>query len=99
MLQVVAMKHLSEVYEGEPVNFEMVYREYIKFSLKSSMQSFERPVVFKAFDQLMVMSHTTASHLYVMLILSCIHKPFTIIFFRTDSFPNVGQHKECRNPV
>ncbi|KAK8392638.1 hypothetical protein O3P69_014814 [Scylla paramamosain] len=50
---VVAMKHLAEVYDGEPFNFEMVYREYLKFSLKSSMQSFEKPVVFKAFDQLM----------------------------------------------
>lgn len=48
------MKRLAEVYDGEPFNFEMVYREYLKFSLKSSMQSFERPVVFKAFDQLMV---------------------------------------------
>lgn len=50
---VVAMKRLAEVYDGEPYNFEMVYREYLKFSLKSSMQSFDRPVVFKAFDQLM----------------------------------------------
>ncbi|XP_045106993.1 origin recognition complex subunit 4-like isoform X2 [Portunus trituberculatus] len=50
---VIAMKHLAEVYDGEPFNFEMVYREYCKFSLKSSMQSFEKPVVFKAFDQLM----------------------------------------------
>lgn len=54
VLQVVAMKRLAEVYDGEPYNFEMVYREYLKFSHKSSMQSFERPVVFKAFDQLMV---------------------------------------------
>lgn len=50
---VVAMKHLTTVYEGEPFNFEMVLREYMKFSQrKSTMQSFERPVVFKAFDQL-----------------------------------------------
>ena len=54
VLQVVAMKNLWEVYDGEPCNFEMVYREYLKFSLKSSMQRFERPVVFKAFDQLKV---------------------------------------------
>ena len=53
--QVVAMKHLTEVYEGEPFNFEMVYREYTKFChRRSSMQSYERPVIFKAFDQLKV---------------------------------------------
>jgi len=50
---VVAMKHLTTVYEGEPFNFEMVLREYRKFSQrKSTMQSFDRPVVFKSFDQL-----------------------------------------------
>lgn len=50
---VVAMKHLTTIYEGEPFNFEMVFHEYLKFcQRRSSMQSFERPVVFKAFDQL-----------------------------------------------
>ncbi|XP_064098029.1 origin recognition complex subunit 4-like [Macrobrachium nipponense] len=50
---VVAMKHLTTVYEGEPFNFEMVFREYMKFCCnKSSMQSYERPVIFKAYDQL-----------------------------------------------
>ncbi|XP_076032849.1 origin recognition complex subunit 4 [Oratosquilla oratoria] len=50
---VVAMKHLVQIYEGEPFNFEMVLHEYLKFSQrKSSMQSFDRPVVLKAFDQL-----------------------------------------------
>ncbi|XP_063615546.1 origin recognition complex subunit 4-like [Penaeus indicus] len=50
---IIAMKHLTVIYEGEPFNFEMVFHEYLKFSQrKSTMQSFERPVVFKAFDQL-----------------------------------------------
>lgn len=54
-LQIIAMKHLTMIYEGEPFNFEMVFHEYLKFSQrKSTMQSFERPVVFKAFDQLKV---------------------------------------------
>lgn len=53
--QIIAMKHLTTIYEGEPFNFEMVFHEYLKFSQrKSTMQSFERPVVFKAFDQLKV---------------------------------------------
>ncbi|XP_071535723.1 origin recognition complex subunit 4 isoform X1 [Panulirus ornatus] len=50
---IVAMKHLTVIYEGEPFNFEMVFHEYLKFSQqRSTMQSFEQPVVFKAFDQL-----------------------------------------------
>ncbi|KAG7161639.1 Origin recognition complex subunit 4-like 1 [Homarus americanus] len=50
---IIAMKHLTTIYEGEPFNFEMVFHEYRKFSRqRSTMQSFERPVVFKAFDQL-----------------------------------------------
>lgn len=50
---VVAMNHLTAVYEGEPFNFEMVFKEYMKFChRRSSMQSYERPVIFKSFDQL-----------------------------------------------
>ena len=49
------MKHLTEIYEGEPFNFEMVHREYNKFCRKrSSVQNFERAVILKAFDQLQV---------------------------------------------
>jgi len=49
---VVAMRHLTQIYD-EPFNFEMVMREYGKFaSRKSSFQSFTRPVVMKAFENL-----------------------------------------------
>lgn len=50
---IIAMKHLTEIYEGEPFNFEMVYSEYSKFAhRKSSMQVFEKAVVLKAFEHL-----------------------------------------------
>lgn len=50
---IIAMKHLTEIYEGEPFNFEMVYSEYSKFAQrKSSMQVFEKAVVLKAFEHL-----------------------------------------------
>jgi len=51
---IIAMKHLTTIYEGEPFNFEMVYKEYQKFSQKKghTVQSFEKPVVLKAFEHL-----------------------------------------------
>ncbi|KAF0312121.1 Origin recognition complex subunit 4 [Amphibalanus amphitrite] len=49
---VVAMRHLTQVYD-EPFNFEMVLREYGKFAgRKSTFQSFTRPVVMKAYENL-----------------------------------------------
>ncbi|KAJ4439830.1 hypothetical protein ANN_07958 [Periplaneta americana] len=50
---VIAMKHHTEIYEGEPLNFEMVYRRYLKFaSQNATVHSVERPVVLKAFEHL-----------------------------------------------
>jgi origin recognition complex subunit 4 len=49
------MKHQTEIYDGEPLNFEMVYRRYLKFSSQNStVQNVERPVVLKAFEHLKV---------------------------------------------
>ncbi|KAJ8311936.1 hypothetical protein KUTeg_010512 [Tegillarca granosa] len=46
---IIAMKHLTDIYEGEPFNFEMIYSEYSKFAQKrSSMQVFEKAVVLKS---------------------------------------------------
>lgn len=53
--QIIAMKHQTEIYDGEPLNFEMVYRRYLKFSSQNStVQNVERPVVLKAFEHLKV---------------------------------------------
>ncbi|KAL9966080.1 hypothetical protein ACROYT_G024094 [Oculina patagonica] len=51
---IIAMKHLITIYDGEPFNFEMVYKEYQKFAQKKgfTVQSFEKPVVLKAFEHL-----------------------------------------------
>ncbi|XP_063067807.1 origin recognition complex subunit 4 isoform X2 [Engraulis encrasicolus] len=51
---IIAMKHLNDVYEGEPFNFQMVHNEFKKFiSRKShSIHNFEKPVVIKAFEHL-----------------------------------------------
>ncbi|XP_076366862.1 origin recognition complex subunit 4 isoform X2 [Tachypleus tridentatus] len=53
MILVVSMVHLTVLYEGEPINFEMVYNEYKKFACrKSSLQGIEKNIVFKAFEHL-----------------------------------------------
>ncbi|OWF46063.1 origin recognition complex subunit 4-like [Mizuhopecten yessoensis] len=53
---IIAMKHLTEIYDGELFNFEMVYSEYRKFAQKrSSMQVYEKAVVLKAFEHLIAL--------------------------------------------
>uniref|UniRef100_A0A0E9WL29 Origin recognition complex subunit 4 n=1 Tax=Anguilla anguilla TaxID=7936 RepID=A0A0E9WL29_ANGAN len=48
------MKHLNDVYEGEPFNFQMVHNEFKKFLQRKShsAHNFEKPVVVKAFEHL-----------------------------------------------
>ncbi|XP_032647647.1 origin recognition complex subunit 4 isoform X3 [Chelonoidis abingdonii] len=47
---IIAMKHLNDVYEGEPFNFQMVYNEFQKFIQRKahSVYNFEKPVVMKS---------------------------------------------------
>ncbi|GFN87226.1 origin recognition complex subunit 4, partial [Plakobranchus ocellatus] len=50
---IIAMKHLTDIYEGEPFNFEMVYSEYLKFARqRSGMQVYEKAIVMKAYEHL-----------------------------------------------
>ncbi|XP_061571596.1 origin recognition complex subunit 4 [Cololabis saira] len=51
---IIAMKHLNDVYEGEPFNLQMVHNEFKKFLQRksNSMYNFEQPVVMKAFEHL-----------------------------------------------
>jgi len=49
------MKHETEIYDGEPFNFEAIYNRYIKFANQnSSIQSVQRPVIMKAFEHIKV---------------------------------------------
>ncbi|NXD80512.1 ORC4 protein, partial [Halcyon senegalensis] len=52
---IIAMKHLNDVYEGEPFNFQMVYNEFQKFVQRKAhcIHNFEKPVVMKAFEHLL----------------------------------------------
>ncbi|XP_078537895.1 origin recognition complex subunit 4 isoform X3 [Lissotriton helveticus] len=51
---IIAMKHLHDIYDGEPFNFQMVQNEFQKFIQRKahSAYNFETPVVMKAFEHL-----------------------------------------------
>uniref|UniRef100_A0A8C6WUI7 Origin recognition complex subunit 4 n=1 Tax=Neogobius melanostomus TaxID=47308 RepID=A0A8C6WUI7_9GOBI len=51
---IIAMKHLNDVYEGEPFNLQMVHNEFKKFLQRksSTIYHFEPAVVMKAFEHL-----------------------------------------------
>ncbi|CAF4833245.1 unnamed protein product [Pieris macdunnoughi] len=50
---VIAMMHGLEIFDGQPMNFEMILNRYTKFANEnSSTQSVPRPVILKAFEHL-----------------------------------------------
>ncbi|KXJ27989.1 origin recognition complex subunit 4 [Exaiptasia diaphana] len=54
---IIAMKHLLTTFQGDPFNFEMIFKEYKRFTQRSghSAQSFDKDVVFKAFEHLLAL--------------------------------------------
>ncbi|XP_052581904.1 origin recognition complex subunit 4 isoform X2 [Peromyscus californicus insignis] len=60
---IIAMKHLNDIYEEEPFNFQMVYNEFQKFIQRKahSVYNFEKPVVMKipeGFDEKKILFQT-----------------------------------------
>jgi len=53
---LVAIKHLTQIYDGEPFNFEMVFHEYVKFK-RRKMPNLpeERSVVAKCWESLLAL--------------------------------------------
>ncbi|XP_044264223.1 origin recognition complex subunit 4 [Tribolium madens] len=50
---IITMKHHCEIYDNQPMNFEMVFNRYLKFAnANSNIQTVERPVIMKAFEQI-----------------------------------------------
>lgn len=51
---IISMKHLNDIYDGEPFNFQMVHNEFKKFLQRKShsVHNFDQPVVMKAFEHL-----------------------------------------------
>lgn len=54
---IIAMKHLNDIYDGEPFNFQMVFNEYQKFVQRKahSVYNYNKAVVMKAFERLQEM--------------------------------------------
>lgn len=50
------MAHHVEIYEGEPFNFEMIIKRYLKFAQQnSSVQITHRPILIKALERIKVL--------------------------------------------
>merc|ERR1712170_271603 len=51
---LIAIKHLEQIYDNEPFNFEMVYHEYVKFKRrKYSTLTDDRSVITKCWENLL----------------------------------------------
>jgi origin recognition complex subunit 4 len=51
---LIAVKHITEIYDHEPFNFEMVYHEYVKFRRRRLTNlTEERSVIFKCWENLL----------------------------------------------
>ena len=58
---LIAIKHLEQIYDNEPFNFEMVYPEYIKFkNRKYSMLPEEKSVISKSWETLLELELVSA---------------------------------------
>ena len=58
---LIAIKHLEQIYDQEPFNFEMVYHEYVKFKRrKYSMLTDDRSVVTKCWETLLELELVSA---------------------------------------
>ncbi|XP_075215104.1 origin recognition complex subunit 4 isoform X4 [Lycorma delicatula] len=50
---IIAMSHQTEIFDGEPFNFEMIIGRYLKFANQNSaIHITQRPVIFKAFERI-----------------------------------------------
>ncbi|XP_035215264.1 origin recognition complex subunit 4-like isoform X2 [Stegodyphus dumicola] len=58
---ITAMMHLTNIYDGEPFNFEIVYNEVNKYLSKTSWNS-EKPVAMKAFEHLLELELVKPCH-------------------------------------
>ena len=58
---LIAIKHLEQIYDNEPFNFEMVYHEYVKFKRrKYSTLTDDRSVITKCWENLLELELVSA---------------------------------------
>ncbi|XP_014262610.1 origin recognition complex subunit 4 isoform X2 [Cimex lectularius] len=49
---VIAATHHNEIYDGEPFNFEMIVKQYMKFAANNYSVITNRQILYKAFERL-----------------------------------------------
>nr|CAH7713286.1 unnamed protein product [Callosobruchus chinensis] len=50
---IISMKHHIEIYDNNPMNFEMIYNRFMKFAnANAGVQNFQRAVILKAFEHI-----------------------------------------------
>jgi len=58
---LIAIKHLEQIYDGEPFNFEMMYHEFVKFKRrKLSTLPDDRSVISKCWENLLELELVSA---------------------------------------
>ncbi|CAB0032209.1 unnamed protein product [Trichogramma brassicae] len=85
MCLIIAMKHETEIYDGEPLNFEKVLSRFLKFASRTSaMESVQRPVIMKAFEHIKV-NILKLYLLYLYIFESLPDNIFLLTEFRVDN--------------
>lgn len=92
---LIAIKHLGEIYDNEPFNFEMVYHEFIKFKRrKFSTLPEERSVVFKCWENLISLEFilpkagVRTQGQQLEYILNTFHLPSAVLSKSIEKYPN-----------
>ena len=92
---LIAVKHICDIYDNEPFNFEMVHHEFIKFKRrKFSMLPEERSVVFKCWENLLSLEFVLpkagirTQGQQLEYILNAFHLPNTVLEKSIAQYPN-----------
>jgi len=93
---LIAVKHISEIYDHEPFNFEMVYHEYVKFRRRRLTNlTEERSVIFKCWENLISLemiipkvSGEKCRSQQAEYILNVFHIPVTTLKKSVEKYPH-----------
>ncbi|XP_023324545.1 origin recognition complex subunit 4 [Eurytemora carolleeae] len=91
---LIAVKHICDIYDNEPFNFEMIYHEFIKFkNRKFSTLPAERSVLFKCWENLLSLefilprSGDRTRGQQLEYVLNTFHLPQTVLKRSIEKYP------------
>jgi len=92
---LIAVKHICEIYDNEPFNFEMVYHEFVKFKRRRlPTLPDERSVVFKCWENLLALelimpkAGVRTQGQQLEYILNTFHLPVSLLKKSIENYPN-----------